>query len=135
MLVRQEVDVIRSEISNLEGFDVIIDSADKDSIINCEFRMYLTMLDGKAINSLTNTNSSQTCYLCKSKPTEMNDLSNSKHSNISTDYLQYGLTNMHARIKFLEWALNISYKLELKKPTIRNIITEQAKVIEKRRKT
>jgi len=56
--------------------------------------MYLIMLDGKAINSLTNTNSSQTCYLCKSKPTEMNDLSNSKHSNISTDYLQYGLTQL-----------------------------------------
>ncbi|KAL4125867.1 hypothetical protein QTP88_010104 [Uroleucon formosanum] len=110
MLIRQ--DVIRLEIYNLKGFDVIIDSADKDSIINCKFRMYLTMLDGKAINSLTNTNSSQTCYLCKSKPTEMNDLSNSKHSNISTDYLQY----------------------ELKKPTIRNISTEQAEVIKKRRK-
>lgn len=134
MLIRQEVDVIRLEISNLKGFDVIIDSADKDSIINCKFRMYLTMLDGKAINSLTNTNSSQTCYLCKSKPTEMNDLSNSKHSNISTDYLQYGLTTMHAWIKFLECVLNISYKLELKKPTIRNISTEQAEVIEKRRK-
>lgn len=96
--------------------------------------MYLTMLDGKAINSLTNTNSSQTCYLCKSKPTEMNDLSNSKHSNISTDYLQYDLTTMHAWMKFLECVLNISYKLELKKPNIRNISTEQAEVIEKRRK-
>jgi len=70
MLIRQ-VDVIRLEISNLKGFDVIIDSADKDSIISCKFRMYLKMLDGKAINSLTNTNSSQTCFLCKSKPTEM----------------------------------------------------------------
>lgn len=59
-----EVDAIRLEISDLEGFDVIIDSSDKDLIINCTFCMYLTMLDGKAINSLTNTNSSQTCYLC-----------------------------------------------------------------------
>ena len=33
------------------------------------------MLDGKAVNAITDTNSSQTCNVCKAKPSEMNNLS------------------------------------------------------------
>lgn len=65
ILICQKVKKIRTEISNLEGFDVVINNADTNPVVNCTYRMYLTMLDGKAINSLTDTKSSQTCYSCK----------------------------------------------------------------------
>ena len=33
------------------------------------------MLDGKSVNAITDTNSTQTCNVCKAKPSEMNNLS------------------------------------------------------------
>lgn len=68
--------------------------------------MHLTMLDGKAISALTKI-PSQTCYICKCKPKGMNDLNNVTHLPVIEENLKYGLTTMHAWIKFLECVLQI----------------------------
>lgn len=133
-LIRQEIAAIETEISNLSDFDILIQKDGHEFNVKCKFIMHLTMLDVKAINALTDNKSTQTCYLCKSKPTEMNNLRNKKHTDINVDNLKYGLTTLHAWIKFLELALHVSYKLELQKPTIRGITSEQAATIETRKK-
>lgn len=51
-LICKDFDAICSEISSLEGFDVVINSANTN-LENCTYHMNLTMLDGKAVNSLT----------------------------------------------------------------------------------
>lgn len=130
-LIRSEKNLIKLQILNLE--DAIVTLKNMQTV-NCKFLMHLTMLDVKAINAITDNSSTQTCYLSKSKPTEMNNLSNPKHGNTNPGYLEYGLTTMHAWIKFLECVLNITYKLELKKPTIRNISSIDLKTLELRKK-
>lgn len=44
---------------------------------------------------------------------------------IIDENLQFGLTTLHAWIRFLETILNISYKLDLKKPTKRGATNKQ----------
>lgn len=43
------------------------------SQISVKHELLLTMTDGKVCNALTETRSSQTCYICGAKPTMMND--------------------------------------------------------------
>ena len=38
------------------------------------FKLILTMVDGKVCQNLTETKSSQCCYICLAKPSEMNNL-------------------------------------------------------------
>lgn len=91
------------------------------------------MLDTKVINVLTDT-SSQTCYLCGCKPTEMNNLDQVRNRNVNTDNLEYGLSTLHAWIKFLECILHIAYKLEIKKYSLRGTSEEEKKMCDLRKK-
>ena len=74
-------------------------------------KLVLNMIDGKVCNALTGT-SSQLCYICQATSKETNDLE--KHSERSYDLsaLAYGLSSLHAWIKFFECLLHISYRLE-----------------------
>lgn len=130
-LIRQEINSLKTQIEKLHNIDITVNET---QTIHCKATMHLTMLDVKVINALTDTGSTQTCYLCNAKPTEMNDLSNEKHKRIKTANLQYGLTTMHAWIKFLEYVLHISYKLEFKKTIIRNKTPEQQKALLERQR-
>lgn len=80
---------------------------------NCEvnYKLMLTMVDGKAVNALTGS-SSGSCYLCGTKISKLNILSAVKPADSSK--LQYGLSVLHAYIRFLECVLNISYRIGLK---------------------
>lgn len=89
------------------------------------------MLDTKVINALTGS-SSQSCYICGCKPSQMNNLSLIKELPIRVENLQYGLSTLHAWIKFLECILHVSYKLEFQKPTIRGATFEEKKRLEER---
>lgn len=86
------------------------------------------MIDGKIINYVSNTNSTSKCYICGAMPSKMNDLAAMKARliHVKVDHFQYGLSPLHARIKFLECILKISYRLELpndKKPKGMNDLT------------
>lgn len=86
-LTKEEVSSIEPEIVMLEPFKVIKNGKH----ISLNYSIHLSMIDGKVINELTGT-SSQTCYICKCKPSQMNNLSNIK--NIKNDKTVYkcGLT-------------------------------------------
>lgn len=91
------------------------------------------MIDGKTICALTDT-STQSCYICGAKPTQMNNLALTKSWEVEEENLKYGLSVLHAWIKFLECILHISYKLGYKKPSVRGATVEQKEEIEKRKK-
>lgn len=96
------------------------------------YTMLMTMVDGKVINTLTES-SSQLCYICKCNPTNMNDLDNIKRFVVDEDNVKYGMSSLHAWIKFLELVLHIAYKLE-SAPTTKRTTPEQKKKIEEKKK-
>ena len=67
---------LREEMQHLEDFelDEELNSGTKLKA-KISIKIDLTMLDGKAVNAITDTNSTQTCNVCKAKPSEMNNLS------------------------------------------------------------
>ncbi|XP_076674657.1 LOW QUALITY PROTEIN: uncharacterized protein LOC143372392 [Andrena cerasifolii] len=78
-----------------------------DVLIN--YKLHLTMVDGKVCSAMTDT-STQKCYLCNATPKTMNKLGE-HNSEICEQYLQFGLSNLHCYIRFLECILHISYRL------------------------
>lgn len=77
--------------------------------IKVHYKIVMTMVDGKVINSITST-SSQICYVCGAKPKEMNRLD---EETADHNTFQFGLSTLHAWIRCLECLLHISYRLEI----------------------
>jgi len=77
----------------------------------------MTLIDGKVLNILSGTNSCQSCPICGAKPKQLLDIKhiNSKVFIAKAHALQYGISPLHAWIRFFEFVLKISYRIELKK--------------------
>jgi len=73
------------------------------------------MIDGKICNALTQTTSTQKCYLCGSTSKDFNDIDRMIRSKIVTENLQYGISVLHGWIRFFECLLHLAYKLPIKK--------------------
>ncbi|CAI6363407.1 unnamed protein product [Macrosiphum euphorbiae] len=99
---KSEVSKIKKEINELKPFE-------GPNSVKIHFFFYLTMVDGKIINTLCNS-SSQTCNICKCFPKDMNNLEIIYSLKFNGDNLQYGLSPLHAWIKCLECMLHIAYK-------------------------
>lgn len=67
------------------------------------------MVDGKVINTLSNS-SSQVCNICKCTPINKNNLEKIVNFKCNDEYLKYGLSPLHGWIKCLECMLHISYE-------------------------
>lgn len=80
----QEKEYINKQMAALAPYVTVINRR----TVKMLFKMHLTMVDGKAINSLTCTKSTQTCYICKATPKEMNDVDriSSKPAPTTTDF-------------------------------------------------
>ena len=87
--------------------------------VRTKFELSLTMIDGKAVNAITNNTSTRTCNICMATPIQMNK----KHAleKLQTDpkMLKYGLSALHAYIRCFECILHISYRLPIKMWQIR----------------
>jgi len=81
------------------------------NVLCINYTMLMTMVEGKVINTLTDS-SSQLCYTCKCNPTNMNNLNIIKRFVVNKDNVKYGVSSLHAWIKFLELVLHIAYNLE-----------------------
>ena len=93
------------------------------------YDLCMTMVDGKVVNAVTDTTSTQTCSICGATPTDMNRLE-AVYSRPQTN-LQYGISSLHLWIRCLEALLRIAYRLKVKKRTARDpaekLAVEQAK--------
>lgn len=80
------------------------------------YRFHLTVIDGKVLSFLTETSSFQCCPICQATPTQMKDI-----YKIGTNVfrpkpgaLKFGISPLHARIRFLELILHIAYRIDFK---------------------
>lgn len=105
-LTRLEVDNIKEQITNLQSFKYQDKSID--------FNLVLTMVDGKVCHTLTETKSTQSCYICSGKPSEMNNIQNVTKKLPKLENQDFGLSPLHSWIRFFECCLHISYRLDIK---------------------
>lgn len=73
------------------------------------------MVDGKICNALTHTKSTQKCYICGATSKDFNSIDNLLKRDISVANLEFGLSILHAWIRFFECLLHIAYKIPIKK--------------------
>lgn len=100
--------------------------------INVQHKMVFTMVDGKICNSITGTTSSQRCYLCGATSMQFNDVDKMIGMAINPKTLEFGLSTLHAWIRFFECCLHVAYKLPIKKWQARseaekNVVDENKK--------
>lgn len=84
--------------------------------------MHMTLIDVKVLNVLIGTNSSKCCPICGAKPKQFLEVEymNSQTFKPKSESLKYGVSRLHAWIRFLEFVLKISYKLGTNKWQIRD---------------
>jgi len=127
-VTRTEVRKTEKEIIELKSLDLNINN----HIISISYTMLMTMVDGKVINTLTES-SSQICFICKCNPKNMNNLDQMHNFQINENNFKYGLSTLHAWIKFLECVLHISYKLESAATTKRTTAEQKNGIAEKKK--
>ena len=81
--------------------------------ISVHYQLLFTIIDGKVCNTVTETASAMRCFLCKSVPSQFNDIEAMTKKKIDESELQYGLSTLHCWIRFFECLLNVGYKKEL----------------------
>lgn len=94
-VTKTEVGRVEKEIMELKSVELNINN----SVLCINYTMLMTMVDGKVINTLTES-SSQLCYICKCNPTNMNDLDNMKRFVVNEDNFKYGMSSLHAGKNF-----------------------------------
>ncbi|CAH0547004.1 unnamed protein product [Brassicogethes aeneus] len=82
------------------------------------------MLDGKTVNILKDTASSQACNVCKATPKDFNNLEVVTKRVCAEETFKYSISVLHAYLRCYEYLLHIAYKLELRQWQARG---EQAK--------
>lgn len=109
---------IEQQIAKLQVFDIML----QNFSIKIHFSLFLTLIDGKILNTITDTKSMQTCLICHATPKQFNDLSNKTNGLFLPDSnsLQYGISPLHTWIRFFECCLHISYRITIKKWQVRS---------------
>lgn len=100
------VDRIEKEIKCMEPITIAI----LDFSFTIGFIVNLTMIDGKVCNAITGTSSTWRCPLCGETKAQFSNIS--KEVTINKDALKFGISPLHARIRFLEHFLHIAYDLD-----------------------
>lgn len=109
-LIQREVSAIQKKIEELDTFNY----CDENNQVTIKYNLILSMVDGKVVNAICEIKSSTTCHICHAKPTEMNQLEKIYNKNACSDYYKYGISTLHARIRFFECLLHISCNLSFK---------------------
>ncbi|KAL4712122.1 hypothetical protein ACJJTC_010983 [Scirpophaga incertulas] len=123
-VVKEEVARVNEEIANLRPTEY-----ESNTI---EHQLLMTMVDANICTYLSEAKSNAACYICLAKPTEMNDLKQVGLKEISADMLAFGLSSLHARINIMECLLHISYRLDLKKWSVRGKAEQELKDTKKK---
>ena len=82
-----------------------------------EHDLKLTMVDGKVCNTLTGTSSTLRCFLCKATSSQFNDIQSMQSMQsrvVDLKGLHFGMSVLHARLRFLDFVLGLAYKISLR---------------------
>lgn len=115
--VKETADTIKAEFSYIETqianlLSTTMQIADHTFIV--DHCLYKTMVDGKVCNSLTENKSTQRCYICKMTSAQFNRSVDSEPIPYDPATLDFGLSSLHAYIRFFVCLIHISYKLPIK---------------------
>ena len=102
---------IKQQFENVP--DLIINNDKIKQPITVRFHkedFYYTMVDGKVANVLTDTASNASCRICNCSSKEMNNLQIIVTKPINDEAIMFGLSPLHARIRFMELVLHVSYR-------------------------
>ena len=125
-ITKEEISYVQDQIKSLKASEVEI-SGVKFSFSHC---LKMTMVDGKVCNAATDNKSTSKCYVCGATSKDFNDLT--KKHTVSPEALEFGLSNLHARIRMFESIIHLAYKLPVKKYRQRR--SEEEKVVEQQKK-
>lgn len=130
---KEEKQYIENQINNLVPSKVSCPVGD----VSVTHKMALTMIDGKVCNAITSTASAQTCNICGATPKKMNNIQVVSTRTVDQCNLQFGLSSLHAWIRFFELLLHISYRLPIQKWQIRSVAdkdlsSQRKKIIQNR---
>lgn len=108
-----------------------------DKVIQVKHELFMTMIDGKVAQVLTQTSSSATCTVCGAKPRQMNDLLKVTARVENENAFKYGLSTLHAWIRCMEMVLHISYNIDFEKwsvttPENKTLKENKKKLVQKR---
>ena len=139
VLIKEE-ERLQIEIQKLERFVVSLESEPTEPsklIVGIKYKLDLTMFDGKVINGLTNTASSQSCNVCSAKPTEMNNIKLIRSKPVNKETLFLGLLPLHCWIRCFEYILHLGYKMKIrsfyaKASEQKESVKERKKIIQRR---
>lgn len=106
---------IEQQIAKLQVFEIML----QNFRIKIHFSLFLTLIDSKVLNTITDTKSMQTCPICHAIPKQYNDF-RTKPIIYTWSPLQYGISPLHTWIKFFECCLHILYKITIKKWQVRS---------------
>lgn len=109
-VTNEEIQYVQNKIDSLQGTKI----TRTYSNLLIQHTMLFTMIDAKVCNAATQTTSTMRCYICGATSKEFNNLSICRKKIVRSDTLKFGLSILHARIRFFESLLHISYKLPLK---------------------
>lgn len=121
----KEVEHIEKQISQLAPVEVDVGGR----IIKIIPKFLLTMIDGKVCNALASNACTQKCYICGATSKTMNQL---EKRQVIEENLSWGLSTLHAYIRFMECILHISYRLQVPKWMAR-LSNEEKEVIQKKK--
>lgn len=86
-----------------------------DKFVLIDFNFVLSMIDGKVLTYITGSSSMQNCPICGATPNIMNSIEKLEEGfTANEDTLYYGISPLHAWIRFFECLLHISYRMEIK---------------------
>lgn len=90
-VITSEVGRVQNEIKNLNKTIITI----SDKIFEVSHSLVLAMIDGKVANTITQSSSNAVCYICKAKPSEMNNLEILIMKPESEEALKFGVSPLH----------------------------------------
>ncbi|GBO01152.1 hypothetical protein AVEN_64228-1 [Araneus ventricosus] len=110
IVINTKVKRIKDQVISLLPAKISIN----DKEVSVKPTLIFCMIDGKICNAVAGYESTQICYLCGAKPSEMNDERIIMQKTVNRDLLSLGLSPLHTWIRFLECILHFSYRLEIK---------------------
>lgn len=81
--------------------------------------LQLTMVDGKVCTALSESSSCK-CYICGATPKEMNKIDVCLNKQPDESRYEFGLSPLHSWIRFFEYFVHLSYRMDIKKWQVRS---------------
>lgn len=102
-----EKNFVDQQIASLVTFNTVLEGSN----VEVKYELSFTMIDGKVRHAITGTKSAQRCCICNLTSKNFNNLELVEQTDCDRSKLNFGISSLHAWIRFMEWMFHIAYKL------------------------